>query len=38
MAANPVDFKIQSQTIHVYGKTATLRVKASATGNTGVTR
>jgi len=37
MAANPVDFTIQSQTIHVYGKTATLRAKASAKSNTGVT-
>jgi ketosteroid isomerase-like protein len=37
MAANPVDFTVQSQTIHVYGKTATLRAKASAKSNTGVT-
>lgn len=37
MAANPVDFKVESQSIHVYGNTATLRAKASATSNTGVT-
>lgn len=37
MAANPVDFKIESQTIRVYGNTATLRAKATANSNTGLT-
>jgi hypothetical protein len=37
MAANPVNFEAQSPSIHVYGNTATLRVKAKATSNTGVT-
>jgi hypothetical protein len=37
MAANPVNFEVQSQNIHVYGNTATLRAKAKATSNTGVT-
>jgi len=37
MIANPVNFEAQSPSIHVYGNTATLRVKAKATSNTGVT-
>jgi hypothetical protein len=37
MAASPVNFDIHSQTIRVYGKTATLRAKATATSATGVT-
>jgi hypothetical protein len=37
MAANPVDFEMQSQTIRVYGNTATLRGKANARSNTGLT-
>jgi Domain of unknown function (DUF4440) len=32
-----VDFEVHSQTIHVYGKTATLRAKVTARGSTGVT-
>ncbi len=37
LAANPVNFEAQTPAIHVYGNTATLRVKAKATSNTGVT-
>ena len=37
LAANPVDFQIQSQTIRVYGNAATLRAKATARSSTGVT-
>ena len=37
MATNPVAFDVQSVNIHVYGNTATLRSRAKATSNTGVT-
>ena len=37
MIANPVNFEVLSQSIHVYGNTATLRAKANATSNTGLT-
>ena len=37
MAANPVTFEAQTPAIRVYGNTATLRVRAKATSNTGVT-
>jgi hypothetical protein len=37
LVASPVNFQVQSQTVHVYGKAATIRDKVVATSATGVT-
>jgi len=37
LVSSPVDFKIESQTVHVYGKAATIRDKVTSTSATGVT-
>jgi len=37
LVASPVNFEVQSESVHVYGKTATLRARVVSTSATGVT-